>query len=178
MADECIDTLVENIFVVLCHLRVHILQLLVAPLEEAQGVQQFALRDELDEQPVSHVLGNGGKLPNQVRVLLLFVLLDVLVAQFLHLELPLKNQVVELGSVSHHSVLNPVLNVVNLRVELAIQSEDIEQAACPFQGRNQMVLCRLLLHPLVLHLGAKDKTTGITKNKLSEKPGKCGELTI
>ena len=169
MADECIDTLVENIFVVLCHLRVHILQLLVAPLEEAQGVQQFALRDELDEQLVSHVLGNGGKLPNQVRVLLLFVLLDVLEAQFLHLELPLKNQVVELGSVSHHSVLDPVLDVVNLSVELAIQSEDIEQAACPFQGRNQMVLCRLLLHPLVLHLGAKDKTTGITKNKIVRK---------
>lgn len=59
MADQNIDTLVENLFVLLSHLGIDILELLVAPLEEAKGVEECALRDEFNEQLVSHLLRDG-----------------------------------------------------------------------------------------------------------------------
>lgn len=59
MADQNIDTLVENLFASLSHLGIDILELLVAPLEEAKGVEEFALRDEFNEQLVSHLMRDG-----------------------------------------------------------------------------------------------------------------------
>ena len=59
MADQNIDALVENLFVSLSHLGIDILELRVAPLEEAEGVEEFALRDEFNEQLVSHLLRDG-----------------------------------------------------------------------------------------------------------------------
>ena len=122
-------------------------------------MEEFALRDEFNEQLVSHLLGDGRQLPNDGRVLLLFVLLGVLEAQLLHLSLPLKSKVVELGSVSVHAIFDPALDVVDLSVELAIHLKKVEQTACSFQSREKMLLSRLLRQLLIVHLTTINKTT-------------------
>lgn len=78
MANQGIDSLIEDAFVEFSHLRVNIYELGVSPLKEAESMCQLALCDILYEEFITSCIWNVTKCHDQSRVLFFLVLPNVL----------------------------------------------------------------------------------------------------